>query len=96
MADERGFPFVTFFNPYVVVTPPKVYLREVLQTFELVDELRDEQERVVVPHSVFVQVPVVLNHSLSSVFLWHEEHGGGLFRLGQANIPFGELFVDEL
>ena len=30
VADECGFPFVTFLNPYVVVAPPEVYLHEVL------------------------------------------------------------------
>ena len=54
MADERGFPFVTLLDPYVVVAPPKVYLREVLRPLELVDVLQDEQERVVVPYCVFV------------------------------------------
>ena len=75
MADERGFPFVSFFNPYIIVTPPEVYLREVLRTLEFADKLRDERERVVVPHSVLVQVPVVLDHLLSSIFLRHEEYG---------------------
>ena len=30
VADECCFPFVAFFNLYVVVSPSKVYLREVL------------------------------------------------------------------
>ena len=39
VADERGFPFVSFFDLYVVVSPSKVYLCEVLRSLELVDEL---------------------------------------------------------
>ena len=96
MADKRGFPFVSLLNPYIVVAPPKVYLREVLRTFEFVDELQDEQKRIVVPHCMFIQIPVVLNHPLSSILLWHKEHGGGLFRFGRADIPFGELFINKL
>ena len=96
MADKRSFPFVTFLNSYVVVSPPKVYLCEVLRSLELVDKLRDEWERVVVPYCVLVQVPVVLNHLLSSVFLRHEEYRGGLFRLRWTDVSFGELFVNEL
>ena len=96
MANESGLPFITFLNPYIVVSPTEVYLREVLQSLELVDELRDEWERVVVSYCMLVQVPVVLNHPLSTVLLRHEEHGRSLFRLGRADIPFGELFVDEL
>ena len=30
VADECCFPFITFFDPHVIVTPPKVYLCEVL------------------------------------------------------------------
>ena len=96
MADERGLPFVTFFNPYIIVSPPKVYLCEVLRALELVDKLRDEWEGVVVPNHVLVQIPVILHHPFSSILLQHEEYRGSLFGLGRANIPFGELFVDEL
>ena len=96
MADERGFPFISFLNPYVVVSSPKIYLHEVLRTFELVNELRDERERVVVPHGVLVQVPVILNHPLSSVLLRHKEYRGCLFGLGRADIAFRELLIDKL
>ena len=96
MADKRSFPFVTFFDPHVVVSPPKVYLHEVLRSLELVDELRDERERVIVLYCILVQVPVVLNHPFSSVFLQHEEYRRRLFRFGRVDIPFGKLFVDEL
>ena len=75
VADERCFPFIAFLNSYVIVTPLKVYLREVLQSLELVDKLQDEQERVIVSHCVLIEVPVVLHHLLLSVFLWHKEHG---------------------
>ena len=96
VADERGFPLVSFLDPYVVITPLKVYLCEVLRSLELVEKLRDEQERIIVPYCVLVQVPIVLNHPLSSIFLWHEEYWRRLFGLGWADIPFGKLFIDEL
>ena len=94
VADKCCFPFITFLNPHVVVL--KIYLCEVLRSLELVDELRDEWERVVVLHHVLIEVPVVLYHPLSSIFLWHEEHGRCLFQLGWADVPLGELFVNEL
>ena len=96
VANEHSFPFVSFLDSYVIVSPPKVYLHEVLRSLELVDELRDKREGVVISYCMLVQVLVVLNHPLSSVLLWHEEYGRRLFRLGQADIPFGELLVDEL
>ena len=54
VADERGFPFVTLLDLYIIVSPPKVYLHEIARSFELVDELQDEQERIVVSHCVLV------------------------------------------
>ena len=96
MANKRGFPFVTVLDPDVVVSPQKIYLCEVPRSLELVDELRDEWKRVIVPYCVLVQVPVVLHHPFSSIFLRHEEYGRRLFGLGRANIPFGELFIHEL
>ena len=96
MADECCFPFIAFLYLHVVITPPKVYLRKVLRSLELVDELRDEREWVVVPYCVLIKVPVVLHHLLSCVFLRHEEYRRCLLRLGRADVPLGELFVDEL
>ena len=96
MTYKCGLPFVSFLNADVVVTPPQIDLREVLRSFELIDELRDERERVVVPNRVFVQILIVLHHPLPSILLWYKEYGGGLFGFGWADIPFGELFVDEL
>ena len=58
----------------VVVSPSKIDLCEVLRSFEFVDELGDEQERVVVPNCVFVQIPIILDHLLPSIFLRHEEY----------------------
>ena len=96
MTDECCFPFITFLDLHIVVPPPKVYLREVLRSLELVDELQNERERVIVSYSVLIEVPVVLDHLLSSVFLWHKEYRRCLFRLGRMNIPLGELFINKL
>ena len=46
--------FVSFFDAYVVVTPPKIYFGEVLRVLEFVNELRDERERVVVLNHVLI------------------------------------------
>ena len=54
VADECGFPFVTFLDPNIVVSPLKVYLREVLQSLELVNELQDERERIVVSYGMLI------------------------------------------
>ena len=39
VTDEHCFPFVTFLNPYIIVSPSNVYLHEVLRSLELVNEL---------------------------------------------------------
>ena len=96
MTYKCGLPFVSFFDSDVVVTPPKIDLCEVLRSLELVDELGDEREGIVVPNRMFVQIPVILYHPLSSVLLRHKEDGGRLFGFGWVDIPLGELFIDEL
>ena len=74
MTYKCGLPFVSFFDSDVVVSPPKVDLREELRSLELVDELRDERERVVVPNRVFVQILIILYHPLPTVLLWYKEY----------------------
>ena len=75
VADEGSFPFVSFFDAYVVVTPPKIYFGEVLRALEFVNELRDERERIVVPNCVFIQIVIVLYHLLPTVLLGDKEYG---------------------
>ena len=96
MTYKSGLPFISFFDMDIVVSPPEIDLREVPRSLELVNELRDERERVVVPNRMFVQIPIILYHLFPTVLLWYKEYGGGLFGFGWADIPFGELFVDEL
>ena len=74
MTYKRGLPFISFLDLDVVVSPPEIDLREVLRSFELIDELRDEWERVVVPNRMFVQIPIILYHLFSSVLFRYEEY----------------------
>ena len=75
MTYKSGLPFVSFLDSDVVVSPPEIDLCEVLRSLELIDELRDERERVVVPNRVFVQIPIILYHPLPTVLLQHKEYG---------------------
>lgn len=54
VADEGSFPFVSFFDVYVVVTPLKINLCEILGALEFVDELGDDGEQIVAPYGMFV------------------------------------------
>ena len=57
---EGGFPFVTFFNLYIVISSSNVQFCEPLCTFQLVDKVADEGEGVGVLSHSFIQQPIVL------------------------------------
>ena len=75
MAYKRGLPFVSFLNMDIVISPLEINLREALGSFEFVDELGDERERVVVSDHMFIQVPIILYHPFPTVLLQYEEYG---------------------
>jgi len=75
---EGGFPFVSFFNSDVVVSPVYVEFGEEGSSLKLFQDRLDQGERVVVADCLFVQFPVVLDGSEFSVLLFDEEEWGGV------------------
>ena len=58
--DKGGFPLVFFTNTDVVISPPDVEFCEEGGILHVVDEFRDEQQRVRVPDGVGIKISVVL------------------------------------
>ncbi|KAG5340399.1 hypothetical protein C0989_001817, partial [Termitomyces sp. Mn162] len=56
-AIEGGLPLISLLDAYIVVAPPDIQFSEVLHIPEVVDELRDEGERVAVLHSHDIENP---------------------------------------
>ncbi len=78
---EGGLPFVAFFDPDIVVSPPYVELGEERSTLELFQDRFDQGERIVVVDRLFVQLSVVLDGSEFPILLFNEEEGGRIRRL---------------
>ena len=58
--NKGGFPLVFFTNADVVIAPPNVKFHEEGGILHVVNEFRDEQQRVHIPDGVGVKILVVL------------------------------------
>ena len=79
MSDEGRFPLVTILDSYIVVSPPNVKLGEHFGVLQLVHEVRDEGKGVGVANGVFIDIAVVLAGAKSTILLFDEKEGGGLW-----------------
>ncbi|KAG5332685.1 hypothetical protein C0989_006724 [Termitomyces sp. Mn162] len=61
VGQEGSLPLISFLNAHIVVTPPDIQFSEVLRTPEVVDELGDEEERVMILYCYGIEYPVVLD-----------------------------------
>ena len=62
-SDECSFPLILFSNADVVVSPLDIKLGKKGEIFHVVDQLRDEGERISVVNGVVVKVVVVLTRT---------------------------------
>ena len=85
MGDEGGFPLVSVFDSYIVISPPNVEFGEDLSVSQFIYEVGDERKGVGVADGMFVDVAVVLARAESSILLFDEEEGRGLGRIGWAD-----------
>src|SRR6202453_1446403 len=63
ICSEGGFPFVSFFDSKIVITPPKIHFGEVFQTSEFVNEFRDEGKGIIILNSMRVKILIILAQS---------------------------------
>jgi hypothetical protein len=63
IGNECGFPLVTFSNSHIVISPMNVKLGEDLGILDLINEFRDQWERVVILDSHAIEFPIVLDRS---------------------------------
>ena len=60
ICSEGGFPFVSFFDSKIIITPPKVHFGEVFRTSEFVDEFGDEGKEIVILTGMRVKILIIL------------------------------------
>ncbi|KIJ06067.1 hypothetical protein PAXINDRAFT_92548, partial [Paxillus involutus ATCC 200175] len=70
---ESGFPFVPFLDPNIVVTPTDIEFGEILRSLKLIDEFRNERERVPIFYRYCIQLSVVLYWAQLVIFLLDKE-----------------------
>ena len=80
-SDERCFPLVFLLDANVVVAPMNIKLGEQCRVLHIVDQLRDEGERIPVANSVGVKISVVLAWSQGSILFGYKEKWRGLWGL---------------
>ncbi|KAG5727470.1 hypothetical protein E4T56_gene12034 [Termitomyces sp. T112] len=68
-----GLPLVSFLDAHIVVAPPDIQFGKVPHTLEVVDELRNEEERIAVLHSHGIENLVVLDQLEQAIILLDEE-----------------------
>ena len=73
----------------IVVSPLNVKLGEVFCVLEFINKVRDKKERISILDGVFVQVMVVLAGMEFPILLFDKEKGGGLGRVGGADLSRG-------
>src|ERR1700677_2947525 len=60
---KGGFPFVSFLDAKIVVSPPKIHLGEEFRTSEFVDEFGDEGKGIIILNGVRVKITIILTWS---------------------------------
>ena len=74
-SDECGLPLILFSNVDVIVSPPDIELGEKGGIFHVVNQLRNEGERVSITDGMAVKVVVVLARVQSSIFFGTKKNG---------------------
>jgi hypothetical protein len=81
-SEERGFPFVPFSYPDIVVPPSDVELSEESASHQSVDDLGNERRDVPVADCPFVEGSVVLHRTKLAILLFDEEEVGRIGAFG--------------
>jgi len=81
VGNKGGFPLVSVFDSDIVIAPSDIELGEYFGVFEFVDEVGDQWERVGIPNSVFIKIPVVLTGTESSILFLYKEERSSLGRV---------------
>ena len=82
-------------NADVVISPPDIELSEKSGILHVVNQLRNEGERVSIVNGVAVKIAIILTRAKSSILLWDEEEWGSLWGLGGYNLSCLQIFIDE-
>ena len=78
-SDEHCFPLVFLPDANIVITPANIKLGEQCRVLHVIDQLRDEWERIPVANCVGVEILIVLAWLQGSVLFGYKEKRRGLW-----------------
>ena len=84
---EGSFPFVTFLDSNVVISPSHIKLGKYLHILQFVDDIRNKRKWVLVLNGDSIESSIVLHRMQFTILLLYEEGGRGKGRFGRANVP---------
>ena len=93
--DERCFPLIFLSDADIVITPLNIEFGEQCGVLHVIDQLRDEGERISIVNSVGVEIPIILTRSQGSVLLGYKEKRRGLWGFRGYNASCFQVFIDE-
>jgi hypothetical protein len=92
---EGCFPFVTFSDTDLIVTPADVELCEVVRSLELIDEFGNKSKRSGILDRNIVEGAIVLDGAKDTTSSFgNEEERYSKWRLGWVNVSFLQVVVD--
>jgi hypothetical protein len=96
MRKEGRFPFISWFDSYVVVAPSDIEFGEECTFCQAVNRLWNKGHRVAVLSRPFVNGTIVLHWSEFSVALLYEKEVSGVGAPGFSDSASFEVFLYEL
>src|SRR6266545_1374533 len=72
------FPFVSFFDMDIVITPMNIHLDITIVFTKIVDQFVNTREWISIVYSLGVKIMIVLYRMKISIFLWNKEEGRSL------------------
>ena len=86
MGDEGCLPLMPILDVNIVVSPSDIKLGEVFCILEFINKIRDEGKWVGILDGVLIQVAIILARMVFPTLLLDKEEGGGLGRIGGADL----------
>src|SRR5271168_422093 len=93
---ESGFPLISVFDAYIIISPSDIKFGEVFSPFQLIDEFRNKRKRICVLDSSFIEYSIILTGSQFSIFLVDKEKWRCHGRFRGSDVSFLEIVVNKV
>ena len=94
-SNECSLPMILFTNANIIISPLDVEFGEESGVFHVIDQLRNEWERIPIVDGMAVKVAIILTRMKCSILFRNEEEWGSLWGFGGYNASGLQMFFDE-